>query len=463
VLWLGHCIFTSLADDARCRDTGWVNLRAEYLRHIVGRHHLDAVRTAAQRAGYVGRDRSYRAGVRSQAYRILPPYDLARLVRWRVTNAGLRANILHWRVERQREMWQRIQRRETPVEEAVCVHLWQHLQRIQLDAELEYPEPFKPAHQVAVEQIWRGELRFTVDKYGRIHTNLTNLPRTLRPYLSVEGGRLANVDVGESQPLFFGIALASAGASRQANRNVQHISVHHMAVAQPAGPLGQDKARQKDVQQTDGEEGNGTRAARHHTMDNTIVDAAMMDGHGCLMGGFDREQLPGDLRHFLELCESRALYQTVADRLGRTRDAAKKRVMVVLFDRPWHHNKVSDILDELVPAVMKDARRIKRPDYCRLAHFAQRVESGFMFGRAVPRIMRERPDLFISTIHDSILTPVADAQFVRGVMLDEFAQLGVSPKVNVEPCSIAVPGSPDPGSERILPKATRRIADRCYK
>jgi hypothetical protein len=180
----------------------------------------------------------------------------------------------------------------------------------------------------------------------------------------------------------------------------------------------------------------------------------MLDNRGCLAGGFDRGRLPGDLRHFLELCESRALYQTVADRLGRMRDAAKKRVMVVLFDRPWHRNKVSNILDELFPAVMEDARRIKQPDHCRLAHFAQRVESAFMFGRVVPRIMRERLNLFISTIHDSILTPVADAEFVRGVMLDEFAQLGVSPQVKVEPCSVAVPRSPDSASQGISPKAT---------
>ena len=50
VLWLGHCVYTGLADDARCRDTGRVPLRAEYLRNVIGRHHLDAVREAALRS-----------------------------------------------------------------------------------------------------------------------------------------------------------------------------------------------------------------------------------------------------------------------------------------------------------------------------------------------------------------------------------------------------------------------------
>jgi hypothetical protein len=161
----------------------------------------------------------------------------------------------------------------------------------------------------------------------------------------------------------------------------------------------------------------------------------MLDGRGCLAGGFDRERLPEDLRRYLELCERRALYQTVqtvADRLGKTRDEAKRRVMVALFDKPWHRNAVSKALEGLFPTVMGDMAEIKRPDHRKLAHFAQRVESAFMFARVVPRIMRERPDLFISTIHDSILTPAADAEFVRQVMLDEFAQLGVSPQVKVE-------------------------------
>ena len=162
-----------------------------------------------------------------------------------------------------------------------------------------------------------------------------------------------------------------------------------------------------------------------------------MDKDTLLGGGLDRNRLPADVRRYVELCEARGLYQMVADRLGngKTRDEAKHSVMVVFFDKPWHHNAVTAVLDQLFPTVMEAMRRMKQGDYCRLAHFAQRIESAFMFGRVVPRIMDLRPDLFVSTIHDSILTPAADAGFVRQVMLDEFSQLGVSPQVKVEPCS----------------------------
>ncbi len=396
VLWLGHCVYTGLADDARCRDTGRVPLRAEYLRNVIGRHHLDAVRQAALDAGYVARNRSYRAGDRSQAYSLLPPRDRARLVQREITNSGLRHNIHRWRETRCRAMWQRIQRNETPVNEAVCKHLWRNLQKVQIDAGIDFGESFHPAYQVAAEHIRAGELWFIVDDYGRIHTNLTNLPKTLRQYLTVEGEWLANVDISESQPLFMGLALAR----------------------------GENGGRADGKEQEAGEQAGGGRTGRHGAPP-LMMDNTMMDKYPQLEG-------KSDLRHYLELCEAGGLYQTVADRLGKTRDEAKRRVMVVFFDKPWHRNTVSNVLDELFPTLMQTMRWIKRQDYWRLAHFAQRIESAFMFGRVVPWIMDQRPNLFISTIHDSILTTAGDAQYVRQVMLDEFAQFDLAPQVKVE-------------------------------
>jgi hypothetical protein len=406
VLWLGHCIYTGLADDARHRDTGRVPLRAEYLRNVIGRHHLAAVRKAAMAIGYVDRDPSYRAGSHSQAYWILPPYDRALLVRRQITDPGLRLNIRKWCEARRRAMWQRIQRNETPVDAAVCEHLWRHLQRVRIDPNVCFGDATLSEHQVstyqmAVEHLRHRELRFTVDEHGRIHTNLTSLPKTLRKYLTVEGKHLVNIDISESQPLFLGVALA------RINREFL--------------PTERERSRKEER-----EEGNRPPSLM---MDNT-----MMDTRPQLAGEVNRTLLSSDLRRYIEHCESRGLYQAVANRLGKTRDQAKKRVMVAFFDKPGRPNAAFQVLAQLFPTVMQAVRRMKQGNYCRLAHFAQRIESAFMFGRVVPRIMELRPDLFISTIHDSILTPVGEAEFVRQVMLDEFARLGLSPQVKVELC-----------------------------
>ena len=53
--------------------------------------------------------------------------------------------------------------------------------------------------------------------------------------------------------------------------------------------------------------------------------------------------------------------------------------------------------------------------------------------RALERIRAAAPDLFITTIHDSILTEPDAGDYIHNVMLEEFAKLGVSPTVRVEP------------------------------
>jgi hypothetical protein len=407
VLWLGHCVYVGLADDARCRDTGRIHLQAAYLRNVLGRHHVAAVQQAAAEAGYIGRDPSYRAGSHSQSYWILPPYDRAAPVRQEIKNAALRHNIVRWQEARRRATWQRIRAADSPVSPAVAMHLSRNLQRVRLDEHIDFADT-PPAHRIAAEQLQQGDLWFTVDAFGRLHTNLTSLPRWLRSHLTVENERLVNVDIGESQPLFLVIALAVAEEARERTGT------------RGRGPEAGDK---------------GTGPA-HHLM----LDKVMLDNRPLLAGKIDREAkafreaLPADMRRYLETVEARGLYQAVAGKLGVTRNEIKRRVLAVFFDKPEHRNRVSRVLDELFPGVMAAMRQAKRGDYRRLAHFAQRIESRFMFGRVVPRIMAARPALFVGTIHDSILTTAGDADFVRSVMREEFARLGLRPQVNVERC-----------------------------
>jgi len=406
VLWLGHCVLVGLAHNARYRDDGRkMPLQATYLRNVIGRHHLDKVREAAERIGYVRRGPSYERGKRSQRYWLLEPHATARAVKREITHPGLLRNIRKWREARQRETWKRIRRNETPVAAEVCEHLWRHLQRLRIDDEIDFGEDSKPAHQIAVDHIRRREFRFSVDDFGRVHTNVTNLRKVLRRHLSVDGKRLSNIDTNESQPLFVGLALAKAAGGRERGK---------------------------------GQEGQRGRKAGGPTL---MLDSVMLDKQTALDWKLERGRLPGDLRAYLALCEQRGLYLAVADRLGLTgddgkdpRDEAKKRVFVVFFDKPWHRNRTYRVLAELFPSVIRSIGEMKGGDHRRLAHFAQRIESAFMYGQVVPRIIRERPGLFISTIHDSVLTPVVEERYVQDVMRSEFAKLGVSPQVKIERC-----------------------------
>lgn len=272
VLWLGHCVYMGLTDDARCRDTGKVPLMAQYLHNVIGRHHVDAVRRAAFEVGYVDRDRSYCAGVRSQIYLIRPRYHRARLVRREVADFGLRHNIHRWREERRRATWQRIQCNGSLVDAAVCAHLWRNLHRIQIDATIDLGQGFHPLHQIAVEHIRDRDFWFTLDDYGRIHTNVTNLSKGLRQFLAVDGKRLVDVDVSESQPLFLGMAIAQCCKGRE----------------------GGSRNKQQGTTDRDG-------------VPSLMFDNTMFDKNPQLEGGFDRDRLPADVRRYLELVEARGL------------------------------------------------------------------------------------------------------------------------------------------------------------
>jgi len=69
-------------------------------------------------------------------------------------------------------------------------------------------------------------------------------------------------------------------------------------------------------------------------MDGNMLDRNMMDKVARLDWPLDRAQLPHDVDQYLALCEQRALYQTVADALGTTRDQVKRKVLAAFFDTP---------------------------------------------------------------------------------------------------------------------------------
>jgi len=279
VLWLGHIVFGRMLRDARFREAGACPLQATRLRNVLGRHHLNRVREAAEAMGYIGRSRSYQAGAYSQSYRILPPHDAGRLYRHPLTDPTLCRAIQRTREKQRAEMLHRI--REGPVAPGVCEHLWRDLQRVEL-ADF---EPTSPYEQIAADRLRHRRHWFVVDDFGRIHTPLTSLPRTMRQHLRVDGEPqrrampLVNADVGESQPLFVGLALARS----------------HTTPGPPPSPHTATNPTHPYVGQTDTSE---------------VMYPAILDKLSPGMGAY------------LAACEHRRLYQAVADRLGMPREAA---------------------------------------------------------------------------------------------------------------------------------------------
>jgi len=402
MVYLCHAIMMRRVHDHRYRKghhDGFVGLKAQYLQNVIGRYNWVDVRRLAISNSVVECDESYATDRGAKRYRLLSPYSETQWELREVADNGLRWRLQRWRKKRERAEWQRIESGQTLVAPEVCKFLYDQLQRcrIRKNAPL---KRFAPEVAVAVDKIRRGDWFFHVDRYGRIHTNISNLKRELRSYLSVDGQRLVNVDIANSQPLFIGLVVLShkTGAEKEAGgregkqgRGREGASLY----------VRQAYVRQAYVRQTD----------------TSVVNIENVD-----------------LRSYLEICERGELYEYVKRHLpgGLDYDTLKQRVLATLYDRDNHRNAVYRVLDKHFPTLMGFARHVKREDYRRLAHMAQRVESQFMYGQVVPRIMRERPGLFVATIHDSILVSRGAKEYVREVMLAEFRRLGVSPKVRIE-------------------------------
>ncbi len=401
VLWLGHTVLTRLVVDPRCRDAGEAPLSAAILRRTLGWRYLAPVRELAGRLGYVLHDRSYSTGRFSQGYRIGREYVHARLRQYTIRDAGLLENIRRERERMADEQARRLAEPGSTISRQVFEHLRQNLDRLRIDR----VEPRSPTEQIIIDRIRRRASWAKVCEYGRLHTALTSLPRRLRQYLRVDGRRLAGVDIGESQPLFVALGLAS---------NTHGTAPpHHTPAAQPH-PTPHHRAPPLMLHH-DYQTGNDSGYA-HRGESPTMLHHAT-----------------ADLGDWLGLCERRGLYQAVADLLAVERKAVKESVMAALFGRPEHRTRASRALERLFPDTWAAIRATKREfGYASLAHAGQRMESAFVFGRCIPRLMAEYKSLPLLTIHDSIVTSEGNEQIVRDVMADEFARLGLHPTLTVE-------------------------------
>ena len=97
-----------------------------------------------------------------------------------------------------------------------------HLGRYLREVEIDYPAAldwmlaagFEQQDELSAQMIRDRQFFFHVCDYGRVHTNLTNLRSELRGFLSHQGRPLVNLDIRNSQPLMFAVALKGEFAGR---------------------------------------------------------------------------------------------------------------------------------------------------------------------------------------------------------------------------------------------------------
>lgn len=191
-------------------DSGFVKLKAEYLRRVMGRDVLMPVREELKNIGVIDYRKHFVPGVSSMQYRLMEPFQQSRFITCR--DRGL--------LRRMRRVYTEEESRLLPV------HRWLKAKLATFILDVERAQSIVSGmvpdmdswidvdtyraligdHVTAfADQLASGEVRLTCDEYGRVHTPLTNMPKSLRCCVSSPEGRLTGIDLTNSQPLFAGM------------------------------------------------------------------------------------------------------------------------------------------------------------------------------------------------------------------------------------------------------------------
>jgi len=289
--------------------------------------------------------------------------------------------------------------------------LWwfNHLASFEIDnAAANDPALLDPWTQAVLARLLDGDHVASRCEFRRFHTLLTRLARDARQHLTTSNGEsLSLVDVSACQPLIIGI----------------------LAATQPTNPT----------------------KPRPESLLPYAVD-------------FSRSR---DLKKWIELCESREIYDYLHNRVKSLSGSTEatittptgRRVRIDLATQPKSAFKrqsliplfcsVSDmmrspvwrVIEEDFPTVAAFVIKAKTKSYRIgrrtishqvLACMAQRFEAETIVDDVGAYLMQHHPDVPVATIHDAILCRQSFAPTAQQIIKSQFERFGVSPRVIIE-------------------------------
>lgn len=241
----------------------------------------------------------------------------------------------------------------------------------------------------AIEKIMRKEFYFTLDtSVGRFHSNLTNLKKELRGFITHKGQRLVNVDIKNSQPLLSTLLL-----KKQNYQSNLLETIYHQTYPLPT-----------------------SISYRSYTI--------------MIVKTLERIDLQ-DIEKYIEFVDTGNFYGEMHQLMYPGMPFDKQKVKSMMFMIFFSHNRYMGQpkaepkrrFKLFFPSTYEIFRLLKKSDYTALSRILQRLESMIVIQNIVPRVAHERPDLPIFTIHDSLVTTVGNEEYIASVMIEEIKKL----------------------------------------
>lgn len=257
----------------------------------------------------------------------------------------------------------------------------------------------------SIHKFSKQEFYYSVDdNVGRFHSNLTNIKKELRNFITYDGKKLVNIDIKNSQPLLSTILFNKDFYLE----NSQIINIFNIPSSFPL------------------------LSNFSHSYSSTIITLVKT------LQKTDNQKVT----EYLDMVNTGNFYEKISAKLYPkapfVKQEMKEIIFTVFFSRnsfirmPEAKSKI-DFRDHF-PEIYEIFKQIKVKNHRALAHILQRIESELIIQKVCKRISIEKPDLPIFTIHDSIATTVGNENYVSTIIKEEALKLtGLNIKLGIEP------------------------------
>ena len=249
--------------------------------------------------------------------------------------------------------------------------------------------------------------------HGRYHALITQTSRTLRQHIRTdEDASLALVDVSACQPVLLGLAAGSPTNGHPSTSRPNHILLN-------------------------------------------VASFSIRSRNEW------RRKSPSDAQHWLELSESRAIYDYFFDQIqefdGQTlglirtptrpiwrdlrslsRKAFKRATLIPMFDLidAALGNPIFQITQRDFPTIAEYILQTKKHRHQKTATILQGIESSLMIDGCGTSLLNEHPDEPVQPIHDALLCKTTFAPTAKSIIAEQFERIGLHPQIKIEPCEV---------------------------
>lgn len=245
----------------------------------------------------------------------------------------------------------------------------------------------------------------------RLHHNLTNLNKTVRPYVRYKHEKLVSIDIINSQPFFATIL----------TQNGFFLTKKELFLLKSTELVTFSEIIEYNLQ---------------------LSDILPINTPSFMLSLLSKPSLDESFTKYVTHCSKGTFYEFLSSRMNLfpvKRSQVKKMIFVTFFSRngfnhlPFEEAQLKRKFEHEFPRMYEIFHFIKSKSKKALAILLQSIESYVMLEIIVPAIIKRHPLIPIFTIHDSIVTTQSNEELISEIMEKEiFKLIGIKPALKVE-------------------------------